>query len=38
MNVLADVVTEIATAVATPGSTECAWFGWDEPECPQELL
>lgn len=38
MNVLADVVTEIATAVAAPGSTECAWFGFDEPECPQELL
>ena len=38
MNVLADVVAEIATATAAPGSTECAWYSFDEPECPQELL
>lgn len=38
MNVLADVVAEVATVVAAPGSTECSWWGWDEPECPQELL
>lgn len=38
MNLLADVVAEVATAVAAPGSTECALFGFDEPECPQEIL
>lgn len=38
MNVLADVISEVATNVASTGSSECFWFGWDEPECPQELL
>ncbi len=38
MNVLADVIAEVAAVVATPGSTECPIFGFAEPECPQELL
>ena len=38
MNVLADVVAEVATNVASTGSTACTWWVWDEPECPQELL
>lgn len=38
MNVLADVIADVATNVASTGSTECILFGWDEPECPQEIL
>ena len=38
MNVIADIVAEIAAAAAVPGSTKSPIFGFDEPECPQELL
>lgn len=38
MNVLFDLLANIATAAAATGSTKCVWFTFDEPECPTELL
>ena len=38
MSLLANIVAEVASVVAAPGSNECALFGFDEPECPSEIL
>jgi len=38
MNVLADVIAEVATTVAAPGSASSPWLIFDEPECPEEIL
>ena len=34
----ADILAEIATTAAVPGSTTSPWWTWDEPDCPEEAL
>ncbi len=38
LDLLANLLASLSTAVASEGSTETFLFSWDEPECPDELI